>query len=340
MMKKILTLTTLTFFVLILNGCGSGHTTDSVNDQVKDSTVHKVVIGYIPTWKDMRKTIDDTDLKILTHINLSFLNPDASGAFLLDGEPVCSDGVSKDIIYVVKKAHQHGVKVLVSLGGGTIPECSGDWAELLKDSNRTTVVNNLKALVDYYDLDGIDVDIEGGLLHGISEAGNYTPFIQELRGALEPLDKLVTCATASYVGGMIPKSSIPFFDYVNIMAYDNNWNSMGNHATYDDAIRDMELWLDLGCPPSKLVLGLPFYGYSGIVGSGGVSYKSIVDQDPNAAQLDSYKDYGYNGIPTIEAKTAYAIKHGAGIMIWEISQDASGNLSLLQAIGTKLKESY
>lgn len=335
-MKKISILSTLLLTVLLVNGCGSGHTNESTGVDKKNKEVAKVVIGYIPTWKDMRKTIDDTDLNILTHINLSFLNPDASGAFLLNGEPICSDGASADIKYVVKKAHDNGVKVLVSLGGGTIPQCAGNWKVLLQESNRSTVVSNLKGLVDFYNLDGIDVDIEGSLLNDISEAGDYTPFIQELKAVLHPLGKLVTCATASYVGGRIPISSIPFFDYINIMAYDNNWKSTENHATFEHAVRDMQLWLDLGCPADKLVLGVPFYGYSGMVGSGGVSYKSIVEQDVNAARMDAYKDYKYNGIPTMRAKMEYAIKHGAGIMIWEISQDASGSLSLLQAIGKEL----
>lgn len=59
--------------------------------------------------------------------------------------------------------------------------------------------------------------------------------------------------------------------------------------------------------------------------------------DSNAAQVDQYKDYKYNGIPTMQVKTEYAIKYGAGIMIWEISHDAPNRLSLLQAIGKKLK---
>ncbi|MGC1632560.1 MAG: glycosyl hydrolase family 18 protein, partial [Gelidibacter sp.] len=217
-----------------------------------------------------------------------------------------------------------------------IPDCSGDWELLLKEPNRTTVVKNLKSLVGYYDLDGIDIDIEGHLLNTISEAGDYTPFIKELRAVLNPLGKLVTCATASYVGGRVPQASFPYFDYINIMAYDNNWNTAEHHSTYEHAVRDMQLWLDLGCPADKLVLGVPFYAHVGTVGTGSATYKEIVAQNPEAAQLDVYKDYRYNGISTIKAKTDYAMEHGAGIMIWEISQDGSGNLSLLQAIGEKI----
>lgn len=332
-MKKVSILTTLFLALQFMTCCASNSLKDSNEEPVKSG---KVVIGYIPTWKDMRSTMDNTDLKFLTHINLSFLNPDASGSFLVNGEPVCSDGSTADIHYVVKKAHENGIKVLVSVAGGIVPECSGDWNLLLQPANRATIVTNLKALVDNFNLDGIDVDIEGALLTSIDVSGNYTPFIKELRSVLNPLGKLVTCATASYVGGMIPKTSIPYFDYINIMAYDNNWNSSENHSTYADAVRDMQMWLNLGCPANKLVLGLPFYAYAETVGSGGIAYKDIVAQNPAAAQVDTFKNYKYNGIPTIEAKTEYAIKHGAGVMIWEITQDAPGSLSLLQAIGRKL----
>lgn len=332
-MKKVSILTILFFALQFMTCCASSSLNNSKEEPVKSG---KVVIGYIPTWKDMRSTMDNTDLKFLTHINLSFLNPDASGAFLVNGEPVCSDGSSSDIKYVVKKAHENGIKVLVSVAGGIVPECSGDWNLLLQPDKRTTIVANLKTLVNFFNLDGIDVDIEGALLTSIDVSGNYTPFIKELRSVLNPLGKLVTCATASYVGGMIPKASMPYFDYINIMAYDNNWNSTENHATYAAAVRDMQMWLNLGCPVDKLVLGVPFYAYSGTVGSGGVSYKDIVSQNPAAAQVDTYEKYKYNGIPTIQAKTEYALKHGAGVMIWEITQDATGDLSLLKAIGEKL----
>ncbi|MDG3581180.1 glycosyl hydrolase family 18 protein [Galbibacter pacificus] len=325
--------------IQLLSGCNFENLPEESYESIHFiSGDDKVVIGYIPTYVDMESTIDSTDLDILTHINIAFMNPDASGTFLSGGEPVCSNASASDINYVVNKAHQENVKVLVSLGGGSVPGCSGDWETLLQSSNRTTVVNNLSALVQYFNLDGIDVDIEGALLSSISSAGNYTPFIQELRNALNPQGKLVTCATATYTGGRIPTSSIAYFDFINIMSYDNGWGGTGNHSTYADAVSHMQTWLGLGCPAEKLVLGVPFYGYQGTVGSGDVSYSDIIVLDPSAAYMDEYQGYKYNGIPTIEAKTAYALQNGAGVMIWELSQDTFDSLSLLQAIGRKLSE--
>ena len=63
--------------------------------------------------------------------------------------------------YVVHKARQNNVKVLVSLVGGVIPGSSCNWEALLQPTNRQTLVNNLLQFVSDFNLDGIDVDLEG-----------------------------------------------------------------------------------------------------------------------------------------------------------------------------------
>lgn len=93
---------------------------------VKSNATPAVVIGYIPTFKDYRPTLDVIDMSKLTHINISFVNPDAQGRFVNGDLLACSDGYApgggmlpaEDIRNIVAKAHKHGVKVLVSLGAG------------------------------------------------------------------------------------------------------------------------------------------------------------------------------------------------------------------------------
>lgn len=302
------------------------------------------VIGYIPSYKNMPSVIDRTDLSKLTHINISFLNPNSGGAVTSGGNPVCMDGGTGDHIrYVVQKAHAAGVKVLVSLAGGVIPGCSGNWETLLQSGSRTTLVNNLIQMVNDYGLDGLDVDIEGVLLTNIDNAGNYTPFIQALRNGL-PAGKLLTSATASYVGGMVPTSSLQYFDFVNIMSYDNvgpGWGQAGTeHASYDQAVGHINTWKARGLSKDKLVLGVPFYGYGFGSYASSYSFADIINQFGAAAgQQDlignlcvgcSYVTY--NGIPTIRKKTRLGLQEGTGIMIWELSQDATASNSLLTAI--------
>jgi len=340
--------------LLLCIGCAQVWAASSLAEsKVADSKV----IGYIASFTDMKATIDKTDLSKLTHINLSFTNPDAQGKLIDEGSMTCMPGrlggnVSvADVRYVVNKAQAAGVKVLASVAGGVIPECSGNWEVLLQPANRQTVVDNLIAFMEELGLDGIDVDIEGVLLTDIDNAENYTPFIQALSAQLVARNKLLTCATASYVGGMIPVSSIPYFDFVNIMSYDAigpSWGPAGvQHSTYAMAVEQVNLWKNRGLTKEQLVLGVPFYGY------GFGSYKSdytyatiLADFGADAAAKDligtacagcSY--ITYNGANTILAKAKLGLEQGSGIMIWELSQDAAGENSLLKVIDSEIKQS-
>ncbi|MFT4090004.1 MAG: glycosyl hydrolase family 18 protein [Asticcacaulis sp.] len=298
-----------------------------------------VAIGYVPAFKNMDAVMAQADLKQYTHLNISFVNPAADGAILNGDRFACMNDASgqpvtdSDFRAAVSKAHENGNKILVSLGGGYIPECSGNWAELLKPENRPEVVRHLIALVDTYDLDGLDVDIEGVLLTEIDQAGNYTPFIAELSQALKARGKLLTCATASYEGGMIPVSSIPYFDLVNIMAYDAigpGWGQAGDeHSPYAQAERDMALWRARGVAQDKLVLGVPFYGYGYGQYRSGYNFRDLLaEYGPEVFDKDVWGkrcagcDYiTYNGLETLSRKAQLGVRSGAGIMVWEISQD-------------------
>lgn len=314
------------------------------------------VIGYIASFTDMKAAIDKTDLSKLTHINLSFTNPNAQGELVDNNGMTCMPGARggnvsvADVRYVINKAQAAGVKVLASVAGGVIPPCSGNWEVLLQPANRQQLIDNLIGFMEAFGLDGIDVDIEGVLLTNIDNAGNYTPFIQALSAQLVARKKLLTCATASYVGGMVPVSSIPYFDFVNIMSYDAigpGWGQAGvQHSTYAAAIEHINIWKNRGLTKEQLVLGVPFYGY------GFGSYKSdytfaslLAEFGADAASRDLIGDacagcnyITYNGLPTIKAKTRLGLEQGSGIMIWELSQDASGANSLLGAIDAEIKQ--
>ena len=306
------------------------------------------VVGYIPSWKGFKATVDATDLTKITHINISFLNPNLDGVFANGDEPVCMEsGVGADISYLVTKAHNAGVKVLVSVAGGVIPSCSGSWIFLLQPAKRQVVIDNLIAFVDKYNLDGVDVDLEGELLTNIDNAGNYTPFVKALSDALKPKSKLLTCATASYIGGMVPISSITYFDFVNIMSYDNIGPSWGNageeQSTFALAQSNITTWKNRGLTKDKLVLGVPFYGYGFGTYKSDYDFKEIVNLSINNVDNDvvgnacagcSY--ITYNGIPTIRKKTRLALQEGSGIMIWQLAQDATGGSSLLSAIHNEI----
>jgi GH18 family chitinase len=251
----------------------------------------------------------------LTHINYSFLTPKDDGTF----NPINNGWKLKQI---VGTAHQHDVKVSISVGGWG---WDAQFEELAANpETRSAFVQNLKAFVDEYQLDGVDVDWE--YPDSGESSKNFLALIQELRAAMP--DKLLTTAVVSdgdEHGLGVPAESFDYFDFVNIMTYDGP-----DHGTMEQFERGLAYWSERGLPREKIVMGAPFYGDPDL------PYYKIVQEDPNAAQADSFDYYGttyhYNGIPTIQTKTRTAMEKAAGIMFWSLDHDAQGELSLVNAI--------
>jgi len=339
----------LPFLLLILlAGCA---TTQPVGTPPRQP----VVVGYVPAFRGFDEIVERADFSPYTHINIAFVNPAPDGSLVAGDAMACMSGGAAPVGVQafrrsVERIRASGAKALISLGGGVIPACSADWATLLRPETRGTVVRNLLALVDTYGLDGIDVDIEGVLLTRIDNEGNYTPFIAELGAALRERGKLLTCATASYEGGMIPVNSIPWFDLVNVMSYDAigpTWGAAADeHSTYAQAERDLALWRARGVPRERLVLGIPFYGYG--FGSYRATYdireiaaefgEDAVRQDVIGHRCAGCSYITYNGLPTLSRKVDLAREQGAGIMVWEITQDTSEN-RFIRALRSRLSAS-
>ena len=86
-----------------------------------------VVIGYVAAFRDMKATMEMTDLGKLTHINISFVNPGKDGSIVTGDTMSCMDTDNgngngtrsvAEVREIVRMAHARNVKVLVSLGGG------------------------------------------------------------------------------------------------------------------------------------------------------------------------------------------------------------------------------
>lgn len=251
----------------------------------------------------------------LTHINYSFLTPKADGTF----NPINNGWKLKQI---VKDAHEHDVRVSISVGGWG---WDAQFEEMAANpETRSAFVQNLKAFVEEYQLDGVDMDWE--YPDPGQSSRNFLTLIQELRAAMP--DKLLTTAVVSHGdehGLGIPAESFQYFDFVNIMTYDGP-----DHGTMEQFERGLSYWRERGLPKEKIVMGVPFYG------DPNMPYSKLVKADPAAAQTDTFDYYGttyhYNGIPTIQTKTRMAMDNAGGIMFWVLDHDAQGDLSLVNAI--------
>ncbi len=253
----------------------------------------------------------------LTHINYAFLIPNEDGTFAPMSNVWKLDAI-------VTSAHQHGAKVLISVGGWG---WDAQFEALAADpAARARAIEFMVNFIEEKNLDGVDMDWE------YPDAGessqNFLKLMTELRAAL-PEGKLLTAAVVSggdFYGAGIPVESFGLMDFVNLMAYDGD-----DHGTMAQAESSLDYWLGRGLPAEKAVLGLPFYSRPSEV-----PYREVVAANPDASQIDDLDHFGtpnvYNGVPTIQAKTRLAMERASGVMFWNLDHDAQGELSLLSAI--------
>ena len=279
-------------------------------------------MGYLPYYRTSSyKTLD---YDALTHLCLAFFNPDASSLKITD-----KFASSQEIKDIVKKAHDNGVKVLASYGGASGKDA---YTKILSSSSkRATLVENMIQHALTYGFDGIDIDIEAS--ESTTSIWNYySSFISELRTRCDEEGLLLTTAVAEWYGDAISSSTLKKFDIVGVMAYDDGG---ANHSSYEMAVDMCKYFVNRGVSKSKIVMGVPFYGYKANTDrEGEMTYKEILAKDSSAYNKDTSNGMAYNGIPTIKKKCQYVKDNGyGGIMIWELGQDSTTTkYSLLNAI--------
>jgi len=101
----------------------------------------------------------------------------------------------------------------------------------------------------------------------------------------------------------------------------------------------VEYFSDRGIKKSKIVMGVPFYGYQVNTSRvGEVIYRDICSKDSSAYTKDTSNGIGYNGVPTMQKKCNFVKDNGyGGIMIWELGMDSyTEKYSLLNTIKLSL----
>jgi GH18 family chitinase len=294
------------------------------------------VVGYLPAGNVDTAAIP---FQYLTSINYAFAipAPDSSGKLL----PVTRPDTLRSL---VKAAHAHGVKVFISVGGWGIGDGGGNDTrfEVLanRPGSRMAFTRSVMDIVRQFKLDGADIDWEYPDPIEPSSS-NYVLLMRQLADSLHGAGKKLTAAIVSYHdlhGYGITKEVYGAVDWFNIMAYDDDYNTFNGrhvpHAPYWLDVRSFDYWIgDRGLPKEKAVMGVPFYGKGPHYGA---SYRRLLAMGANPYS-DVYDSVYYNGIKTMKQKTKLAITRGAGIMIWEISEDTTGTYSLLKAIHDEIQ---
>ena len=285
--------------------------------------------------------LNKLDFSIVTHVNYAFAIPSADGHVL----PLDNPDLARAVI---AKAHAHGAKVFISLGGWSYEDITleATFREGTNTSEKiVTLALEIVSLAEEFGFDGVDVDWEYPRTNDGSKE-QFEAFISLLHSMLKPKGMLLTAAVLAGVDSRnqpirsaAEAMDYPAFDkldWVNLMTYDCDGPK---HSTYEFARNSIKYWVEnRGFNPTKLNLGLPFYGrpFPG-------EYHLLLAADPGAADKDMVVLNGaeiwYNGRRTLARKVALAKEYGlGGIMVWEISHDCDDpDKSLLTALGQAIE---
>lgn len=163
----------------------------------------------------------------------------------------------------IDEMHKRSIKV--------VPFLANHWnktAGINGIENREKLARDVAAAIQTYNLDGVNVDIEGV---GHNYRDQHTDFVRLLRQYI-PKDKEVSVAVAANPNGWQTgwhgfydyKALSAYADYLMIMAYDESWESpdspIGPVSSISFFERSIQYAINQGVPRDKIVNGLPFYG--------------------------------------------------------------------------------
>ncbi len=305
------------------------------------------VVGYFPSYRN-ETLVPDVKFKMCSVVNYAFANMDSTGGLTI--------GNATHLLAVKNKAKANGAKVFLSISG-----LAADFKTAASTAlGRTKMAANCMNLLRLYALDGLDIDWEFPRTDNGTNI-TYTSFMKQLSDSCHTGGKyyLTAAITAGKYAGAVRDAISdellfgPYVDWFNIMSYDDFSTTVPykHHTDINLVNSSFNYWVGTrNMPKSKAVLGMPAYGRpSGITQSGTVlSFNDILLRGGNP-QSDSavvsngtflnYTIY-YNGIATVKKKAMLAKQMGNGVMMWEKSQDAQDNNSLLKAICDTIGRAY
>lgn len=208
----------------------------------------------------------------------------------------------------------------------------GEWLKMVSNETaRTNFANNVKNVLDKYNMDGVDLDFEWA--YSPSELTNYSKAIVKLRGVLgKNVFFTVSLHPVSY---KITSEAIAAVDFISFQCY----GPQAALFSFERFKSDGQTAVEYGIPQNKLVMGVPFYGTTGTAGEQ-VAYCDLINKgNLTNTSVDEWmyngKNYTFNSQNTIRQKTQYVCENGfGGIMSWDLATDVdvTNDKSLLKVV--------
>lgn len=275
-----------------------------------------VVAGYVP---DYRMSEWSKETEPLTDLILFGMPAPANGIF--DPSAIAKQHIAT--IRDVKK--KSGCRVLFTVGGW---DKSEGFAVLAGDPQlRTRFIHDAQEFCRWNGFDGIDYDWEHP--EGDEQVRAFGELLAETRSEFARHELMVTIAQAGWQS--LDFKAYESVDRVHLMAYDHNFPQ----ATFDKVKADVERLENAGCPRHKITLGLPFYGRN--KDGKARTFAQMAESSSYDAGVSVIDGFAFNGPTLITRKVRFAKERGlAGIIIWELGQDARGSKSLFKVIDAAL----
>nr|GAT44459.1 predicted protein [Mycena chlorophos] len=241
-------------------------------------------IGYYEGWSAARScdgfTPSALNVDPLTHLNFAFayISSDFEVVEMTAGDSKLWSETT-DL-----KSKNPSLKVFLSIGGWTFndPPTSGVFSALAgSTANTNAFIKSVLTVLNAYSFDGIDIDWEYPVAEdrGGNKADkvNYVTFLKAIKSAFKPFGYgLSFTAPSSY--WYLQNYDLPNMlgddaaDWVNVMTYDLHgvWDSPADyigsivlaHTNLTEIMMTFQLFANVGIDPSRLVMGIGFYGRS------------------------------------------------------------------------------
>ena len=231
-----------------------------------NSAPPRISVGSVPYWSFS----DGTDTVLGNRKDFSEVSPwiyglSGSGQVVVQ-HPSTLPQVTADI----GRLRAAGLRVVPTIANST----NGNWAyqpaaRILHDSGvMSRTVAAITALVTQHDYAGIDIDFEG--LHAADRQA-FSTFVTELGTALHSRGKILSVAVFAKTSdaGVGQQNVAQDYaaigraaDQVRLMAYDYHWNtSPPGPIAPVGWVREVLAYAKTQIPLSKIILGIPLYGY-------------------------------------------------------------------------------
>jgi chitinase len=283
-----------------------------------------IVLGYVPSRLDAISSPDDFNYDAFTHLARAFIREQD------DGTLTVPKGYFNESFE--KAARAHGVKLLMSIGGGSSE--ADHWPALAHDPRHVqTFFDGVAKLLAEHQYDGIDIDWEPPPKRD-DDGRDYTAFLKSLRARFPNiLITLAMNATKTATAHFAMEDVVASVDYINAMTYSYATPSSGLatfnenlHADPDGAhtrhsVDDgmANLLETRHVPPTKLLLGINFWACRFRVDQLGDKFppreKGYADNLIYPEVLDLLSTGKYTAMHDDVADASYLVRKGGGCVI-------------------------